>query len=97
MTVWIKRSYDNEKENYRDVLDEFGRLWIALLAPREMMLVAQGVWGNTTTLYISVPEEKHIASFRGFEPMDAKLLPKEASLFHGRKDAFDEQFDQATK
>jgi hypothetical protein len=93
MTVWIKRSFDNQND-YRPVLDEFGKLWRSLSLPREMLLVAQGLWGNHTTLYMCLPEGKYIASFPGFEEIEAQLLPKEAFLLHGRKDAFDEKFIQ---
>jgi hypothetical protein len=97
MTVWIKRAFDNEMENIRSIFDEFGKLWAALSAPQDMMLVAQGMWDNVTTLYMSLPDETHIASFHGFEPIEANFLPKEALLVHGRKDSFDEQFKLAMK
>jgi hypothetical protein len=68
-------------------------LFILLGWPDDMMFVSSHAkWPNGERLIISLPDERLLALFDGFEAMPEVALPTTASLLVAKQAAFEERF-----
>ena len=75
------------------VQEQFENLFMQLGWPDDMMLVSTDAkWPNEERLIISLPDERLLALFDGFETMPEVALPKTARLLVAQQAAFEQRF-----
>jgi hypothetical protein len=75
------------------VQEQFENLFILLGWPDDMMFVSSDAkWPDEERLIISLPDERLLALFDGFEAMPEVALPKTARLLVAKQAAFEERF-----
>ena len=73
------------------VQEQFENLFIQLGWPDDMMLVSiDAKWPNEESLIISLPDDRLLALFDGFEAIEEAALPKTARLLVAKQAAFEE-------
>jgi hypothetical protein len=85
--IWGQRAIGDGSEAAAQ--DTFGRLFMKLGGPPEMMLIS-----TDDRLIVSLPNEVLLAEFDGFTMMSEADLPKNAVLVIGDQDAFDARFNR---
>src|SRR5690606_30616517 len=91
MTIWAESDFPAGQ--WLKVQDQFERLFIALRAPADMMLVCvdrEDFKGQK--LIMSLPDEQSLAAFAGFKLISEKSLPNRASLICGISHEFQKRF-----
>jgi hypothetical protein len=91
MTIWAERTFP--KGGWFGVQDQFEKLFIALRAPENMMLICvEGEHCKGQKLIIALPDEQYLAAFAGFKQISAERLPARASLICGISHEFQQRF-----
>jgi hypothetical protein len=88
--IWAARTFT--RGDWMSVQDLFEQQFLALNAPRDMMLVAVDNHDGSQTLYVGLPNDERLRTFEDFTLVDASELPREARLLVGNQTAFEEQF-----
>jgi hypothetical protein len=88
MNAWYRRHYPDG--NYLQTFDLFEKLYISLLAPKDMFMISDR-GPRSATIYISIPERLRV-SFPGFEPVTGEGLPKQRAFLIGQGLEFERLF-----
>lgn len=85
--IWAQKAGGDGSETAAQ--DIFGRLFMKLGGPPDMMLISAG-----DLVIVSLPNEVLLAEFAGFTVIPEADLPKTAVLLIGDQDAFDAKFNR---
>ncbi|MGF1619373.1 MAG: hypothetical protein ACFCUR_02025 [Rhodomicrobiaceae bacterium] len=91
MTIWAEKDFSTGQ--WFKVQDQFEKLFLALRAPADMMLICiEGDGAKGQKLIMSLPDKQSLAAFAEFKPISEESLPKQASLICGISHEFQKRF-----
>jgi hypothetical protein len=90
IVIWAAKTFTDG--DWMPVQDLFEQQFLALNAPRDMMLVVVDNDDGSQTLYAGLPNDTFLHTFEEFSLVDEAELPGEARLLVGNQTAFEEQF-----
>lgn len=89
--IWAKKNADSAE--WAQVKQQYNQLSASLGLPFEMLMISTpGPAEGGSEVYLSLPDENHLALFKGFDVVPERALPVEAMLSFGHLEAFKERF-----
>jgi len=90
--IWAKRRVPLSETSR--LQDDFEELFMSMNGPRTMMMVSanRDCSDSSEDVFIQLPDASLLGALPGFESIDERELPQQASPLVAQQDAFEERF-----
>ena len=90
--IWAKRRVPLSETSR--LQDDFEELFMSMNGPRTMMMVSANpdYSDGSEDVFIQLPDASLLGTLPGFESIDERELPQQASPLVAQQDAFEERF-----